>query len=234
MTALSLIIPVHNEAKWLAGTIAAAREALNAAGIADHEIIVSDDASTDESARVARESGARVVASGKRNIGATRNVGASVATGQYLLFLDADSRFDAGVACELKTAMEQGAVGGGARIAWDEPVGWQGAAAIAGWNAISRIGRLAAGSFFFARRDAFEKVGGFDERYLISEEIWLALRLRRLGRMVILRAPITTSARKLTHYTTWELARTMLGALFSPWSATRRRKGLEMWYDRRY
>ena len=77
---ISLIIPAYNEEALLAGTVRALRASGDAAGV-PYEIIVVDDGSTDRTAEIARTEGARVVAVTLRNIGATRNAGARVATG---------------------------------------------------------------------------------------------------------------------------------------------------------
>ena len=63
-----------------------------------------------------------------------------------------------------------------------------------------RRARLTGGSFFFCRRADFEAVGGFDERYYASEEIWLAQALKRRGDFVVLREKVVTSARKVRAY----------------------------------
>jgi hypothetical protein len=48
----------------------------------------------------------------------------------------------------------------------------------------------------FARRDAFEAVGGFDERWFAGEEYWLSRALKARGRFAFLREEVVTSARK--------------------------------------
>ena len=55
---LSIILPAKNEAEGLRGTLPALRVAYP-----DAEIIVVDDGSTDDTARVAREAGASVLSS---------------------------------------------------------------------------------------------------------------------------------------------------------------------------
>ena len=85
--AASVIIPCRNSA----GTIGAAvRTALDQTA-PPLEVIVVDDASTDDSAAVARAAGARVVTLGARgNAGGARNRGIDEARGDVLAFLDAD------------------------------------------------------------------------------------------------------------------------------------------------
>src|SRR5262245_17924048 len=87
---VSIIVPAHNEAQGLGGTLDALRRA---AATLDRpwEIVVVDDASTDGTAQIARDAGARVVAVNLRHIAAVRNAGARAATGDVLVFVDADT-----------------------------------------------------------------------------------------------------------------------------------------------
>lgn len=230
---LSVVIPAYNESRYLRATIASVHTAAAAAGLAPYEVIVSDDASTDDTARVAAGAGARVVLSGKRNIGATRNVGAAAARGRYLLFLDADTQVNPAAMAALKRVMDHGVVGGGALLQWSSPVRRFGAWSLKAWNTLSRLFDWPAGGFFFVRRDVFEAIGGFDERYFVSEELHLGSRLRRLGRLVILREPVATSPRKLHDHSAWAFAGLCLRAALSPWTFVRDRSRLGLWYAQR-
>lgn len=226
---LSIIIPAHNEERFIEATIKAA------SNLAD-EIIVADDASTDHTAELARTLGARVIASGKRNIGATRNIGARAAHGDRLLFLDADTIISAKAVAEMNAALESGAVAGGAPLRWDGPVPMSARFAIGFWNGISRLFRAPAGGFFFMTREAFEKTGGFDESFYVSEELWLGRALRSAfgrGRVAIIETPVTTSARKLRTHSQRELLAVTLRLILTPFRAARDRNALGLWYERR-
>jgi len=83
----SVIIPCHNGARTLADTV---RSALGQS-LPPLEIIVVDDGSTDGSGDVAQGAGARVVESGARSSGGSRNVGIKAASGDALAFLDCDA-----------------------------------------------------------------------------------------------------------------------------------------------
>jgi len=87
---ISVIIPARNEARRIEATVAAVRAEARTIG-ADAEVIVVDDGSTDQTGADARRAGARVVRlDGSGNPGAARNRGADAATGDVLVFLDAD------------------------------------------------------------------------------------------------------------------------------------------------
>ena len=68
----SFIVPAWNEEALLPAALQALHVSARGAGV-DYEIIVADDASTDRTASVAAEHGARVVACEHRQIAATRN-----------------------------------------------------------------------------------------------------------------------------------------------------------------
>ena len=75
---VSFIIPAHNEAAWIGRTLGAIRTAAKSVG-APYEMIVVDDVSSDETARLTKDSGASVIQVSHRQIAATRNAGARMA-----------------------------------------------------------------------------------------------------------------------------------------------------------
>src|SRR4029079_19760431 len=81
-----------------------------------YELIVVDDASTDETVAVAEREGSRVVRVSHRQISETRDSGARVATGEHFFFVDADTTVDAAVVGAALRALRGGAVGGGAAV----------------------------------------------------------------------------------------------------------------------
>jgi len=90
---ISVIVPAFNEEKFIARSlrkIKAATDAFAATGW-DSEIIVCDNNSTDRTAEKARAAGATVVLEPVNQISRARNRGASAATGDWLVFVDADS-----------------------------------------------------------------------------------------------------------------------------------------------
>lgn len=84
---ISVVIPVHNAARTLDECL----QALYCSDYADYEVVVVDDASTDDTVLVAKQYPCRVV-SLPDNVGAARakNLGAKEARGEIILFTDAD------------------------------------------------------------------------------------------------------------------------------------------------
>lgn len=238
---LSVVIPAYNEEKLLAGTLstlAAALAPLRAAGW-ETETIVCDNNSTDATAEIARAHGATVVFEAINQIARARNTGARATTGDWLLFLDADSHPSPALLADVAEAVLSGkCVAGGATLALDEPHRFS-SLVIGLWNLVSRIRRLAAGSFIFCERAAFSRIGGFDEELFAAEEIDFVKRLKPVGRetkrgiAILHRHPIITSNRKVNLYTPGELLWFFLKAVFLPRSTIRNREACQPWYDGR-
>jgi glycosyltransferase involved in cell wall biosynthesis len=225
---LSFIVPAYNEEFELPRTLETIR---NAVHDRQHEIIVVDDASSDRTATVAREAGAKLISINRRQIAAARNAGARATSGDVLFFVDADTRINRTHVAGGISALEAGYSGGSARVAVS--------GAIPTWSRISLkvfcavyFGlNLGAGAFLFTTRKTFDAVGGFDESLFVGEEVYFSLALRKLGRFRILREPIVTSGRKLRMYSAREILMNSIYAITHWTRAARSREGLEIWYD---
>ena len=224
---ISIVIPAYNEEALLAATLNAVRASAVAIGV-PYEVIVVDDGSTDRTAEIARENGARVVAVHLRQIGAARNAGAKAAAGDLLVFVDADTLITPEVLRAAVAAVDAGAVGGGSagRVESNDPAWGPPLMAFASW--LMRTAGWAAGCFVFVRTDVFNRVGGFDERYFASEEIHLSRAVKKHGRFVILREFVITSGRKGRIFTFRQIAALIAMALL-PGTLTRRDR-LGLWY----
>lgn len=101
---ISLILPAKNEAEGLRRTLPGVRELLPEA-----EIIVVDDGSTDGTADVARQHGATVLTSPySMGNGAAIKRGARAASGEILVFMDADGQHNANLIPKLLARLDQG------------------------------------------------------------------------------------------------------------------------------
>ena len=227
---ISFVVPAHNEEALVGDSLRALMDAATAAG-EPFEVVVVDDASTDRTAEIATAAGANVVRVDLRQIAAVRNAGARAATGQWLIFVDADTLVPAATIRQTIAALREGAVGGGAAVTLEPGSPWwlcfMMAAVVWGFRRI----RWAAGCYLFARRADFEAVGGFDEAYYASEEVHLSRALKRRGRFVIVDHPVVTSARKARLFGPREFARVIVRVARLGTRAVKRREGLELWYD---
>src|SRR5262249_3597562 len=170
---LSVITPAYNEEQLLARTLGAATVAAQASG-ESWEIVVADDASTDRTAVIAAEYGARVVPVRCRQIAKTRNAGAQAAKGDLFIFVDADTVVTVAVVKAAVRAMRSGAVGGGCTVRFDGVLPRWARVLLLVFMAAYRACHLAAGCFLFCTREAFEAVGGFDEKLFASEEMTMS------------------------------------------------------------
>jgi glycosyltransferase involved in cell wall biosynthesis len=90
---LTILMPCLNEAETLAGCIEKARAGLQRAG-SRGEILVADNGSTDASAAIALQSGARVIAVSERGYGSALRAGIEAARGKWVIMGDADGSYD--------------------------------------------------------------------------------------------------------------------------------------------
>ena len=133
--------------------------------------------------------------------GAQLNRGAAAASGTLLLFLHADTRLPPDGARAVGRALERGDVaGGGFRLAFD--VAHPALHLLERLSAMSWRGSFYGDQGFFCRRTDFEAVGGYPELALL-EDVGLARRLARRGRLVRLPERARTSARRFMASGPW-------------------------------
>src|SRR5882757_7567838 len=227
---ISFIVPAHNEEFELSSTLEAIRAATSGAAL-PWEIIVVDDASTDATPEIAEQAGARVVSIHRRQIAAARNAGARAAQGEYLFFVDADTRINQTHVAEAMTLLEAGYTGGGARGVMDGFIPLWSRIFLRAFCTLYFGLNLGAGAFLFTTRRNFQATGGFDEQYFAGEEVYFSLALRKLGRFKVLREPVVTSGRKLRMYSAKEILGTLSILILGGPRMARSRARLGMWYD---
>lgn len=252
----SIIIPAWNESEHIKATLVAAKAAVASqqisggmsdglsGGLSDDmsrsmsgEIIVVDNNSSDDTALIASSTGARLVFEPFNQIARARNTGAQASQAEWLVFIDADTI----VSPELLTASLQAlsggkVIGGGSTVAMDRDMPRLPTLVLRFWNWWSIRSSTAAGCFIYCTKEAFESVGGFDEKRYAAEELYLSKRLRKLAkkreqRFVIQTiAPVVSSARKIDWFSPWQFFKQVL-LLLVP-GATRSRVMCFLWYDR--
>lgn len=220
---LSVVVPVYNDQEALGRCLGA----LTAACPPDVEIIVVDDASTDESAAVATRPGVRLFRlPANRGPAAARNHGAERAGGAIVLFVDSDVVVAPGVLDHVPRLLDGRPDVAAVFGSYD--------ASPAAPGVVSRYknllhhfvhqsGRAEASTFWAGlgaiRRRIFEEVGGFDERryrHPSIEDIELGYRLRRAGHRILLDR--TLQGTHLKRWTFRSLVRTDVMGRAIPWS----------------
>lgn len=187
---ISFIIPTLNEEKVIENTIGCLLPYKK-----EHEIIVSDGGSRDRTVERASVFATVVKHESpeRQTISAGKNAGAAIAKGNFLVFLDADvSLHDPDVffdKAENIFAKDSKLVAMSVSLQVLEPLQTIGDRLVFGfmncWHAFLNnvVGTgVASGEFQMIRRDAFEKVGGFDGKLVASEDYELFHRLAKIGK----------------------------------------------------
>jgi len=220
---ISIIVPVYNDARNLARCLAA----LRAAATADSEVIVVDDASTDESAAVAQRAGATVIRLPKNSgPAAARNRGVSSARGEIVFFVDSDVAVVPDAVQRVRetfaSRQDLSAVFGSYDRSPNAP------GVISQYrnllhHFIHQQGNPEASTFWAGcgaiQRAAFVEIGGFDEAHFrrpAIEDIELGYRLRQAGHRILLDKMLQG-----THFKAWtffSLLRTDIMSRAVPWS----------------
>lgn len=238
---LSIVIPAFNEAHLIERCLqsVAVSIAADQASSFTSEIIVVDNNSTDNTAELARQAGARVVFEPINQIGRARNAGAAQAIGEWLLFLDADSLLSPQLLADIVRVIESGKyVGCGSTLQMDGLPWWANVTLLL-WTGTSILFRWAAGALIVCRRDAFQEVCGFDQDLYALDEIRLSKQLKQWGRRhglqftILTGHPLETSSRKVSLYSGREIAAQIFRIFILPKKTLQDKKHLSVWYDGR-
>jgi len=174
---ISIIIPAHNEEAYLPRTL----EALQRQNYPNFEIIVVANGCTDATTEVAKHHCHRLIELSQKNLGVARNLGARMARGDLLVFLDADTLLEP---LALRIIAEQFRPNDAAGTIRGEPdCNWPGYHLIYLLKNFFHRTSLHSGSsgLILCWRKDFMKIGGFDERLEVRENSELIWRLRRFG-----------------------------------------------------
>jgi glycosyltransferase involved in cell wall biosynthesis len=201
---LSFIVPAHNEELWIGKCLGSIRVTMEKVA-EPHEVIVVDDASTDSTGEIAEQLGARTLRVDHRKISAVRNAGARAASGDLLFFVDADTQINEEAVGAALAAVRAGAVGGGCVFDLDGRVQWWARIIHSCAAKMARLIRWVGGCFMFCTRDAFNATGGFAENLRAGEDIAFCQALKKVGRFVVPKPTVISSARKLDVVSPWEV-----------------------------
>jgi glycosyltransferase involved in cell wall biosynthesis len=104
---VSIVIPCLNEVRTVAGCVAKAKTALDAAQLSG-EVVVADNGSTDGSQGSAAAAGARIVPVNARGYGNALMAGIEAARGRFVIMGDADGSYDFGAAPRFVEKLREG------------------------------------------------------------------------------------------------------------------------------
>ncbi|KPH01740.1 glycosyl transferase family 2 [Pseudomonas sp. RIT-PI-q] len=185
MSRISIVIPMYNEARHITRTLLAAQHAADAAGI-ECELIVVDNGSDDLGPQIARQFGAQVLSMPGLLIGALRNRGAAVATGDWLAFIDADIEMPEDwltLLIKIQTAVQVDILGLDLHTPAEAPWyanAWQRRMLRPSAETVQTVRWLPSANLLM-RRPWFDKVGGFDEKLRTGEDKDFTMRLCHAG-----------------------------------------------------
>lgn len=216
----SVIIPAHNEEKYIGRCIAGIKRAAHYVYPAKVEIIVVKNRCTDKTEEISKGYGAKVIVNNEKCISAIRNAGINAASGKIIVTIDADSIMSKYSLCEIGKTLQSGKyIGGGSPMRFDRmSIGILFSAAAVAVNLvpimIKNKAALSGGMFWFYKKD-FEAVGGFDETLVSLEDMDFAARLNSYGKShgkkfgCLRHSYIITSSRKFDKFGDWYLIKNM-------------------------
>jgi hypothetical protein len=186
-TDISVIVPTWNEEKYLPRCL---RSLINQSWSGSSEIIVVDGGSTDRTVEIANGLADLVISRAKRPVGSARNDAAKVAKGKVAAFIDADTYASPKWLGAIDRVFHDSNVIGVTGPTLPPDGGILDTITYRLWTIYLQRILLSMGmphviGFNCAyRRALFLRVGGFDETSVMSEDIRLALKMRRYGRII--------------------------------------------------
>jgi glycosyltransferase involved in cell wall biosynthesis len=178
----AVVIPVHDGARFLADALRSVADQH-----LDLEVIVVDDGSTDGSAQIALDHGATCIRQPHRGPASARNAGLAASTAPLVAFLDADDLIPPGAIARQLAYLA-------AHPGSDGVMGMQEYRVLEGvtlpdWAVADKVGEpdeTSRPSVFASviRRSTFDRVGSFDPRFRLSEDLDWLLRAKELGAVI--------------------------------------------------
>ncbi|CDF02834.1 uncharacterized protein BN739_00164 [Ruminococcus sp. CAG:624] len=212
----TIVIPTHNEEKYIAKCIKAVRRAEKNVPDDNVQILVVLNRCTDRTEEIARKYGADVIYNSEKCLSKIRNAGVKAAKGRFIVTIDADSMMPYNALSKIKSMLESNEyIGGGARPKFERmslgiliteiyivlkllPI-------------IKKSGGILSATMFWFRKTDFELLGGFNEELVSVEDADFAKRLKALGDSknmkygVIKKPSVITSSRKFDEFGDWYL-----------------------------
>lgn len=184
---ISVVIPALNEEKFLSATL----QSLTEQDYKNFEVLVVDNNSQDQTAKIAQDFGYKVIFEPKKGVGAARQAGFMATSGEIIASTDADTVVPkdwlSTIAAEFAKDENLAAFGGLYNLSSGSVVTKIAVSFLAypahyldkflssGWNL--------PGANFAVRKTCFLKTGGFNVNFQINEEYDLSQRIRKFGKV---------------------------------------------------
>jgi rSAM/selenodomain-associated transferase 2 len=203
---ISIIIPTYNEEMALPETLG---HLLQQPG--DYEVIVVDGGSTDQTCKIINAAPRVRLITASKGRASQMNAGARHATGEWLLFLHADTFLPDGALVRLNVFEADHAIQAGGFLHRFAGHDWRLRMVSFLDNVRCRCSRVIYGDqAMFVRRALFERLGGFPDQPVL-EDVGFCENLIRVVTPVLLSPPVLTDARKFVKMGVWRsFARVLL------------------------
>ncbi|MEK6809873.1 MAG: glycosyltransferase [Nanoarchaeota archaeon] len=206
MPAFSIIIPAHNEEKYLQDTL----DSIKSQTLQDYEMIIVTNGCTDKTEEIVKKNiyaNIRHLSLPKPNVSVARNAGALNAQGETVVFLDADTKLAPDTLEKIKEKFTEGyAVATTLAKPDSEKFNHQLAVSFKNLYHYLKLYQGCSGALICRKKD-FHAVGGYNPDIIVREHRKLALKLQELGKFTCINTTVTTSMRR---YQQWGLLKVSL------------------------
>ena len=216
---ISIIIPARNEATYLPKLLQSI-SITQANFEGSIEIIVSNNDSSDQTVTIAKDHNCKLAYTSIRAISAVRNAGAKLATGDILLFIDADSEIHPDTLHKIwQTFQSKPCIAASCGFIYDRiSLGIRFGLFL--FDSLARFFHMAGGGGgLICRKVDFEAIGGFREDIIKAEDVMLIRDLIKRGKkdkrsfFLIPDCKTITSSRKFDQHGDWHLFTLIFKAL---------------------
>ena len=195
---ISIIIPVFNEEKVLENTLIQLRH-----HHAKYETIVVDGGSNDRSCDIVRKFTDTTLMHANKGRATQLNAGAQIASGEWLLFLHADTLLPSNALVDIENLqLDSNNQAGGFRHRFSGN-DWRLRLISILDNFRCQRNRIMYGDqAMFVRRELFETLGGFPDRAIL-EDLYFSVELNKYTQPILMHSYVTTDSRKFTEMGVW-------------------------------
>jgi glycosyltransferase involved in cell wall biosynthesis len=198
---LSIIIPTFNEGKYLPKLLTSIKKQ----NYKSYEVIISDAYSSDNTIKIAKKFGCKIIQGPKKGPGFGRNLGAKKAKGTYLLFFDSDVTIEKGFIQENLEEFKKRSLGAAGcyvkPIEQDIFYRFIFSLAKAPLFFLQFFRPMAAGYAIFSLKELDSKVKGFSNKPIFSEDSDYVRRIAKISKFRMLTSkPIIVSMRRFEKY----------------------------------